>query len=193
MNTNYLIKAVLNSVKRFRFIVALSAVALFATLSYATISSSDSKTKLNMLSSEVLISPETSSHSDMQPDTASDLTIQRAPSWIGKEDVKDTAEWKTIRMRVTAYCPCKKCCGKHSDGYTASMHKIHRGDRFVASDKKFGFGTEMIIPGYNNSNPVKIEDRGRLIKGNKLDVFFNSHKQAMKWGVKYLDVKVRVN
>ncbi len=193
MNTNYLIKAVLNSVKRFRFIVALSAVALFATLSYATISSSDSKTKLNMLSSEVRISPETSSHNGMIPDAASELTVQSVPSWTGEEDVKSNPKWKTIRMKVTAYCPCRKCCGRHSDGYTASMHKIHRGDRFVASDKKFCFGTEMIIPGYNNSNPVKIEDRGRLIKGNKLDVFFNSHKQAMKWGVKYLDVKVRVN
>ena len=193
MNTNYLIKTILNSVKQFRFIAALSAVALFATLGYAAINSNGSKTSLNMLSSEIRISPETSSRSNMLPDTASELTIQSAPSWVGKEDTKSTAEWKTVRMKVTAYCPCRKCCGRHSDGYTASMHKIHRGDRFVASDKKFGFGTEMIIPGYNNSNPVKIEDRGRLIKGNKLDVFFNSHRQAKKWGVKYIDVKVRIN
>ncbi|GAH06555.1 unnamed protein product, partial [marine sediment metagenome] len=25
---------------------------------------------------------------------------------------------------VTAYCPCKICCGKWADGYTASGHKL---------------------------------------------------------------------
>jgi 3D (Asp-Asp-Asp) domain-containing protein len=52
------------------------------------------------------------------------------------------------------------------------------------------FGTEMIVPGYNNSQPVKVLDRGRAIRGNRLDVFFNSHQKAKEWGVKYLPVKV---
>lgn len=101
------------------------------------------------------------------------------------------SEWRTIRMRVTGYCPCSKCCGKHSDGRTANMHHIQWGDRFVAADKKFAFGTEMIVPGYNGGNVVEVKDRGRVIKGNRLDVFFNTHYSAQKWGTKYLDVKVR--
>jgi len=52
------------------------------------------------------------------------------------------------------------------------------------------FGTEMIVPGYNNSQPVKVLDRGRVIRGNRLDIFFNSHQKALEWGVKYLPVKV---
>lgn len=94
-------------------------------------------------------------------------------------------------MRVTAYCACRICCGRYSDGKTASGHKIRRGDVFVAADKKYSFGTEMIIPGYNDGKVVKVLDRGRVIRGNRLDVFFNSHKTARKWGVKYLEVKVR--
>jgi 3D (Asp-Asp-Asp) domain-containing protein len=100
-------------------------------------------------------------------------------------------EWQTVRMRVTAYCPCPKCCGKYSDGQTACLHKIHSGDAFVAADKKYGFGTEMLIPGYNNGEPVKVLDRGGAIYGDRLDVFFNSHEEALEWGVKYIDVKVR--
>ncbi|MBM4103313.1 MAG: hypothetical protein FJ263_04570 [Planctomycetes bacterium] len=103
-----------------------------------------------------------------------------------------TPEWKIVRMRVTAYCTCPKCCGKFADGRTADMHKIHHGDTFVAADKRIPFGTEIIIPGYNDDRPVEVKDRGRLIKGNRLDVFFNSHKTAKKWGAKYLDVMVRV-
>ena len=100
-------------------------------------------------------------------------------------------EWITVRMRVTAYCPCSKCCGKYSDGRTACNHKIRNGDTFVAADKRYNFGTELIVPGYNDYRPIKVMDRGRVIKGDRLDVFFHTHKRAMEWGVQYLDVKIR--
>ncbi|MBN2512450.1 MAG: 3D domain-containing protein [Sedimentisphaerales bacterium] len=101
-------------------------------------------------------------------------------------------EWKIVRMRVTGYCACPICCGKFSDGRTADLHKIRKGDVFVAADKRIPFGTQMIIPGYNHDRPVEVKDRGRLIKGNRLDVFFNDHKVAKKWGTRYLDVLVKV-
>lgn len=93
-------------------------------------------------------------------------------------------------MRVTAYCPCEKCCGEHSDGQTACLHKICYGDTFVAADEHYSFGTEMLVPGYNNDQPVKVLDRGGAIRGDRIDVFFNSHEEALQWGVQYLDVKV---
>jgi 3D (Asp-Asp-Asp) domain-containing protein len=96
-------------------------------------------------------------------------------------------------MRVTAYCPCRSCCGKNSDRKTASGHEIKRGDTFVAAGRKYPFGTEMIVPGYNNSKPVKVLDRGSTIRDNRLDVFFDSHQKAIKWGVKYLPVTVLTN
>lgn len=100
--------------------------------------------------------------------------------------------WRVVRMRVTAYCPCSKCCGEFSDGITACNYRIQDGDRFVAADKRYPFGTEMIIPGYNASKPVQVKDRGGAIKNDKLDVFFNTHEQALAWGVQYLDVLVKV-
>ncbi|MHC4157938.1 MAG: 3D domain-containing protein [Planctomycetota bacterium] len=99
-------------------------------------------------------------------------------------------KWQTVQMYITAYCPCKKCCDEYSNGKTACGHKIRPGDTFVAADKNYPFGTEMIIADYNNGEPVKVLDRGGAIRGNRLDVFFNSHKEALKWGVRYLDVKV---
>ena len=64
------------------------------------------------------------------------------------------------------------------------------GDAFVAADKRYSFGTEMIVPGYNHSRTVKVLDRGGAIQGNRVDVFFHSHQEALEWGVKHLDVKV---
>ena len=106
------------------------------------------------------------------------------------DNSEQSGEWQTVRMRVTAYCPCRKCCGRYSDGITACGHKIQPGDYFVAADKKYPFGTEMTVAGYKNGQPVRVLDRGGVIRGNRLDVFFHSHEKAIKWGVRYVDVKV---
>ena len=110
---------------------------------------------------------------------------------LGNSEDEDSGEWQTIRMRVTSYCPCRKCCGRYSNGVTASGHKIRPGDSFISADKKYPFGTEMIIAGYNSGQPVKVLDRGGVIRDNRLDVFFDSHKEALEWGVRDLDVKLR--
>jgi len=100
--------------------------------------------------------------------------------------------------RVTAYCPCEKCCNQFADGITASGHKIQPGDAFVAACKAIPFGTMLTIPGYNNGQPVKVEDRGGAIGEGKLDVFFDDdpetgltgHQRALNWGVQYLEVTI---
>lgn len=118
-------------------------------------------------------------------------TVKQNIKRIETSNSEGHAQWQTVRMRVTAYCPCPKCCGSYSDGLTASGHKIGHGDRFVAADRIYPFGTEMIIPGYKSGRPVKVLDRGGAIRGNRIDVFFDSHQQALEWGVRYLDVKIR--
>ena len=96
----------------------------------------------------------------------------------------------THTFRVTAYCPCSKCCGKFADAVTASGYIIYYGDRFVAAPPEYDFGTVMMIPGYGESKPVPVRDRGGVIKADKLDVYFDSHQEALNWGVQYLDVKI---
>ena len=121
----------------------------------------------------------------------SPLPLNTKASVFNTEVTQESAdEWQTVRMRVTAYCPCARCCGQYADGMTACGHVIEAGDTFVAADKRYAFGTEMIIPGYNHERTVKVLDRGGAIKGDRIDVFFPSHQEALEWGVKYLDVKV---
>jgi len=98
---------------------------------------------------------------------------------------------QSIQMRVTAYCPCSKCCGEYADGITASGYEIQPGACFVAADRRFAFGTKMIIPGYNNSLAVEVLDRGGAIQGNRLDVFFATHSEALEWGVQHLNIEIQ--
>ena len=99
---------------------------------------------------------------------------------------------RTIRMQVTAYCACKKCCGPSARGLTASGRRVtYNGGAFVAADTGLlPFGTKLVIPGYHNGKPVEVIDRGSAIKGRHIDVFFPSHEQALEWGNQWLDVTV---
>ena len=86
--------------------------------------------------------------------------------------------------KITAYCPCSKCCGK-TTGRTASGTKATAG-RTVAASSKFAFGTKLNIGGHIYT----VEDRGGAINGNKIDIFVNTHAEALQWGVRYMTVSV---
>ena len=86
--------------------------------------------------------------------------------------------------KITAYCSCAKCCGK-TNGITAMGTKATAG-RTVAASSKFAFGTKLNI----NGHTYTVEDRGGAINGNKIDIYVNSHAEALAWGVRYLPVSV---
>jgi hypothetical protein len=62
-------------------------------------------------------------------------------------------------------------------------------DGSIAADTDFyRFGTRMHVPGYGYG---RVEDRGSAIKGPKrLDLFFDSHDDALEWGRQVLDVRI---
>lgn len=91
---------------------------------------------------------------------------------------------ETKIFKVTAYCSCAKCCGK-TNGITASGTKATAG-RTIATSAQFAFGTKLDIGGYT----YVVEDRGGAIQGNRIDIYMNSHAEALAWGVKYLPVTV---
>lgn len=85
--------------------------------------------------------------------------------------------------KITAYCGCTSCCGK-SDGITASGTKAKEGRTIAADTSVLPFGTKVVI----NGKTYTVEDRGGAINGNRIDVYFKSHSDALRWGVKYLKV-----
>lgn len=96
----------------------------------------------------------------------------------------ESSKGKTKIYKITAYCSCARCCGK-SNGITACGKKAKAG-RTIAAPRGFKFGTKVSI----NGKTYVVEDRGGAIKGNRIDLYVNSHSEALRWGVKYLPVKV---
>ena len=99
---------------------------------------------------------------------------------------------RTIWMKVTAYSPDYRSCGKFADGMTASGKSIWtNGMKLVAADtRRLPFGTMLSIPGYDGGAIVPVLDRGGAIKGARLDVLYPTHSTARKWGVRKLPVTV---
>jgi len=90
---------------------------------------------------------------------------------------------------VTAYCPCEKCCGEFADGITASGVNLNGFlGLCIAAPPEIPFGTIMEIPGYGIA---AVADRGGKIKGNRLDVYFPTHQEALNWGVQELKVRIK--
>lgn len=86
------------------------------------------------------------------------------------------------RFLITAYCPCAICCGK-TNGITANG-SLAKSNHTIAADSRYAFGTKLVIFG----QVYTVEDRGGAITGNHIDIFFNTHSEALQFGTKYADV-----
>lgn len=88
-------------------------------------------------------------------------------------------------VKVTGYCPGPPCVHeKWADGITAAGTPAHRG--VCAADwQVFPKGTLFEIPGYGE---CRVEDTGNAVKGEHLDLYFDTEAEAREWGVKVMRV-----
>ncbi|MDE7368092.1 MAG: 3D domain-containing protein [Lachnospiraceae bacterium] len=78
---------------------------------------------------------------------------------------------------TTGYCPCAACCGK-TNGVTASGAIAQTNHTIAADTGVLPFGTQVVI----NGKVYTVEDRGGAIRGNRIDIFFGSHQEALNYG-----------
>lgn len=97
-------------------------------------------------------------------------------------------------FKLTAYCGCKKCCGKWADNrpngviYGASGEILQEGYSIAVDTDVIPYGTEVII----NGNTYRADDCGGAIKGNRIDVYFSEHEDAVNFGVQKAEVYCEV-
>lgn len=106
---------------------------------------------------------------------------------IRQETPQEAAYTNESTMTVTAYCPCEKCCGAYSNGYTATGAKATQGVTIATDPDVIPMGTEVEIDGH-----IYIaQDVGGAISGNRIDLYFDSHEDALQWGVREKTVRWR--
>lgn len=99
---------------------------------------------------------------------------------LPRNDPQEARETRTDVFTVTAYCPCEKCCGAYANGYTATGAKATQGVTVAADAAVLPMGTEIELDGHTYT----VQDTGGAIKGNRLDLYFDSHEDALRWGVR---------
>lgn len=89
-------------------------------------------------------------------------------------------------MEATAYYPGPESCGKWADGYTYTGKKAGYG--VVAVDPKvIRLGTQLYIEGYGKAEAADI---GGAIKGNKIDLCYETYQEALRFGRKKIKVYI---
>ena len=84
-----------------------------------------------------------------------------------------------ITMEASAYCPCAICCGEYASGYTADGSKA-TAMHTVATSDDYPFGTLMYIPYFDAV--FEVEDRGGAIQDNRIDIYYDTHQEALIFG-----------
>jgi 3D (Asp-Asp-Asp) domain-containing protein len=110
-----------------------------------------------------------------------------------------------VPMELTGYCNCGKCCnwestwfggpviasGPHKGepkkvGFTSCGAEARHGT-LAADIARYPYGTIVEVPGYGFG---RVEDSGRAIKGDHMDLWFPEHDQALQWGHQRKLVKI---
>lgn len=108
---------------------------------------------------------------------------EKAATEENKPEFFDLGEFK-----LTAYCACSKCCGQWADGITSTGTKPVQGRTIAVDQDVIPYGSEVII----NGHTYRAEDCGGAIIGNRIDVYFDNHEEALEFGVQHSSVLLKV-
>lgn len=95
-------------------------------------------------------------------------------------------------FKITHYCACEICCGSWANNrpngivYTASGTVAEAGKTIAVDPDVIPYGTEVVI----DNQTYIAQDCGGAIQGSRIDVYCDSHQEALQLGVKYAEVFV---
>ena len=152
-------------------------IRLFLTIIYFIVIYNVTKNTLNVMANDVEVQEEITVEYHNDPPKSMSNVVE-----VEVEQYRNLGEFK-----LTGYCACEYCCGK-TDGITATGTVATAGRTIAVDPSIIPYGSIVKI---NNIEYVA-EDCGGAIKDNKVDIFFDSHEEALQWGVKYAEVFIKV-
>ncbi len=93
---------------------------------------------------------------------------------------------RVITMVATGYDGCYEC-NKPYYGAPSYIGLPLRYGIVAVDPNVIPMGTRLYVEGYGEAIAA---DQGNAIKGNRIDLFFNSHQEALNWGKKTVKVTI---
>lgn len=130
---------------------------------------------------------------DVPTESARASSAGEEPEPPAEQELESLGEFE-----LTAYCPCVKCCGEWSAEHpsrigtdyvqkTASGTVPLAGRTIGVDPDVIPFGTTIVI----NGREYIAEDRGGAINGNRIDIFFTGHDEALEFGRQTAEVFIK--
>lgn len=88
---------------------------------------------------------------------------------------------------ITAYCSCERCCGVKKERLTKSETVPRAGHTIAVDPSVIPLGTYLVVDGVT----YLAEDTGKAIKGKRLDIYFDTHEEAVSYGRKVKPVYLK--
>lgn len=92
---------------------------------------------------------------------------------------------RKVKCKLTAYCPCRQCSGGYGR-HTATGVRAKSGRTVAVDPRVIKYGTKIKI----GTHTYRAEDCGGGVKGNHIDIFFDTHSEVDKFGRKYRKVVI---
>lgn len=100
---------------------------------------------------------------------------------------------------ITAYCPCEICCGYWATTrpldengkpiiYTASGALAKAGTTIAVDPSVIPHGTSVWFEGPDGMRKYIAQDTGSAVDGYHIDLYFDSHEEALSWGSQVREV-----
>lgn len=121
-------------------------------------------------------------HSEAPEETAEPTETIAEPT----ETIAETEPTLLGEFELTAYCACPACCGEWADGLTYTGTKATAGRTIAVDPDVIPLGSTVYI----NGSPYVAEDIGGGVKGNHIDVYFDTHQDALEFGVQYAEISI---
>jgi 3D (Asp-Asp-Asp) domain-containing protein len=183
----------MNFQKHKTYFVSLGIIVLLLSIVVIACNSKENKIETTEPTTVVFISP--------SPEVTETPEVTEMPTEVPTETPEPTPEYISLgEFRLTAYCSCTKCCGKWGESrpldaqgnpivITASGARAVAGVTIAADTNVLPFGTKVYIDGHE----YIVQDRGGAIKENRIDIYFDSHQEALNFGVQYKEVFIKNN
>lgn len=127
------------------------------------------------MSSATALAPNTRTYEIAMIDTPPVEQVEIATTPISLEECK-----------LSAYCKenYPHICNNGDSSQTATGTVPLAGRTVAVDPKVIPYGSEVII----NGHTYIAEDCGGAIKGNRIDILFDTHQEALEFGIQYAEV-----
>ena len=118
-------------------------------------------------------------------DTSMPVAEAYNPAWdIPAEEYAYCNDIYLGEFTLTAYCAGSCCCGKWANGYTATGTEATEGRTIAVDPDLIPYGSQVLLIWPDGTQRTyTAEDCGGGINGRHIDVYLDSHEDALRFGI----------